>query len=521
MLSGDLIEDLYNAACAGLGFGVSASFGNIDIGVTGYASKLPDLLVTVLEKAKGFKVDEARFSIYMEKFKLAYGNVANSTPSEFCHTYNKYINMANTWHYKLMEAELAKVTPAKLQEHVNSLFDTTYLKMLMVGNFDEEEALQTAERVKSIIEPVLNKECAQRASRAYNFEPGYLVHQMKVLSDDHLNSAVLCDIYCGLMSNKREVILLDILDNFISDSFFAQLRTKHQLGYGVSLSSSGYLGGRSVLTLQVEGESNPMYVTMHINKFINDMQKKVEDMTDEQFASRVQTLVKMYQERVKNIFSESVIYETHVWSETYNFSAKDTMLALLKDVKKGELLEFWNKYINPSTAPAYTRVDIQVWSTKIWKPTADDLKQYSAKTLGLFGCLHSEGNTALDIGKVDEFVKSEIAAHNGQTNDTDDIVNPLVEALKNASLSESGASYTVGESEERAIHTATALELAIKDHATFGDYSHVSQRNFATIGMSNMPDGMWLLEDYKRFQATQKINGLVVPAEILAPKYND
>ncbi|KAJ2908851.1 hypothetical protein GGI21_002472 [Coemansia aciculifera] len=162
-----------------------------------------------------------------------------------------------------------------------------------------------------------------------------------------------------------------------------------------------------------------------------------------------------------------------------------------------------------------------MWSTKIWKPTINELKQYSAKTLGLFGCLHSGGNNVLDIGKVDEFVKSEIAACNEQANDADDSTNSLVEALKEASLSESEASYMVGESEKRAIHTVTALELAIKDCATFGDYSHISQTNFATIGMSKTPDGMWLLEDYKQFQAMQQLFGLDAPVEKLVPKYND
>ncbi|KAJ2910714.1 metalloprotease [Coemansia aciculifera] len=251
------------------------------------------------------------------------------------------------------------------------------------------------------------------------------------------------------------------------------------------------------------------------------MQQWLVEMTDEHFNSQLQTIISRRQRRAKNIDEEAAVYLIQLRNGTYDFNLSAETTKLLQSFTRNDVLEFWNSHFNPSSAPTYTRVDVQMWSTKIWKPTINDLKQYSAKTVGVFGCLHSEGNDALDIGKVDEFIKSEIAACNRKANDTDDSTNSLVEVLKKAGLSESGASYTVGESEENAFYTATALELAIKDHATFGNYSQVSRTNFATIGMSKTPDGMWLLEDYKWFQTTQQLFGLDAPVEKLVPKYND
>ncbi|KAJ1910974.1 hypothetical protein LPJ71_003052, partial [Coemansia sp. S17] len=171
------------------------------------------------------------------------------------------------------------------------------------------------------------------------------------------------------------------------------------------------------------------------------------------------------------------------------------------------------------TAPAYTRIDVQMWSTKIWKPTVSDFKEYSVKTLALYGCLHSEGNDTLDIGKVDEFIRMAITAHKKQP-ETSDSADALLADLKSASLSAAGATYTAGENAERTTHTATALELAIKDHETFGNYAKVSHTNFATIGMDKTPDGLWLMTDYRKFQATQSMYGSVLPAEVLVPKYS-
>ncbi|KAJ2466915.1 metalloprotease [Coemansia sp. RSA 2337] len=415
--------------------------------------------------------------------------------------------------------ELSKITSAKLQAHVDSLFDVTYTKMCMVGNFDETEALKVADNVQAVIKPTSNLGYSFSKLRSYNIEAGYYVYQMQVPNEDCVNSAVKSHIYCGSATNKREAAILEILEEPVHDGFFAQLRTKHQLGYKVYASTSSYLSGRCELVLLVEGESNPMNVTLHVNKYIHDMQQRLLDMSDEQFTNRVQSLVRLYQERLKNVDQEVNRYLGTVYYEAYDFAYYDEMAKLLQSIEKDELLEFWNKYVNPSTAPAYTRIDVQMWSTKIWKPTVSDFKEYSAKTLALYGCLRSEGNDALDIGKVDEFIKTAIAGHKEQADASDDS-GSLIAELKNASLSASEATYTAGESAERATHTATALELAIKDHETFGNYAEVSHTNFATIGMDKTPDGMWLITDYRKFQSTQSIYGSVLPAEVLVPKYS-
>ncbi|KAJ2458867.1 metalloprotease [Coemansia sp. RSA 2424] len=519
LLDSSLRGCLCDAKYAGLSFQVRFTNSTIEINVAGFTSKLPDLLMAILERVKSFTIDETHFVRYRADYHQAIGNIDNFKPIQLGDMVIECIEKSSMWNYKLMQSEVANVTPARFKDHVRSLFDVTFTKMVMVGNFNEDDALKAAERVQGVFKPTPNLGYNWGSARIYDLEPGYYLHQVRVPNADCVNSAVLSHIYCGLTAETKDAVLLEVLKKFVHESFFSQLRTKYQLGYSVSASTCSHLGGRSALSLQIEGESNPMYTTLHINKFIGNMQQRLIDMTDEQFNNRVQSLIKLYQERVKNIYTEAMRYSGEVKSGTYEFALNDKKVKVLQMVAKEELLEFWNKYINPSTAPAYTRIDVQMWSAKIWKPIVSDVKTYSAKTLALYGCLKSEGNNGLDISKVDEFICKNIAARKEQVSDGDS-ADTLVEQLKRASLSESGAAYTVGESSERAKHTVTALELAIKDHDTFGNYSEVSRTNFATIGMSKMPDGMWLMEDYRKFQATQQLHGLGVPAEVLVPKYS-
>ncbi|KAJ2488560.1 metalloprotease [Coemansia sp. RSA 2050] len=519
MLDSNLREDLFDFIRAGQIFWTTIGNLSINLGVSGYNSKLSNLLAVVMEKAKSFKVDDALLSVHMAKYKQRYANIANDPPSQLCAIYKYYLVSASGWHHQLLESELAKITPAKLQAHVDSLFDVTRIKVSMVGNFDEAEALNVADNVQAVFKPTPNLGYDLGRPREYNFEPGYYVYQMQVPNEDCVNSAVLSHIYCGPSADKRESALLEILKALVHDSCFAELRTKHQLGYKVGAACRPYPIGRSELVLRVEGESNPMYVTMHINKFIHDMQQRLAEMSDRQFDDRVQSLVKKYLERVKNIKQEAGRYSIEVNTGIYDFDLHKSMAEILQSIAKEELLVFWNKYINLSTAPAYTRIDVQMWSTKIWRPAASDFEEYSAKTLALYGCLRSEGNDALDVDRVDEFIATAIAARQEQS-DVSNSADALLAELKSATLSESGAVYAAGRSEERAAHTSTALELAIRDHKTFGNYTDVSCTNFATIGMSKTPDGLWIMADYKKFQATQETYGSDLPVEVLVPKYS-
>ncbi|KAJ2703291.1 metalloprotease [Coemansia sp. IMI 209128] len=518
MLSSDLAKNFYDATCAGLRFRVYSTASTIEMTVAGFSSKLPMLLRAIIERAASFKVDETLLPMYTAEHRQTWASIGNDPPSRLCALYKGYITSTSRWHHRLLECELAKITLAKLQAHVNSLFDATRIQMSIVGNFDEAEALNIANNLQAIFKPMSNLRYDLGRPREYKFEPGYYVYQMQLPNKDCVNSAVECSIYCGPATDKRETILLAILEELVHDNFFVQLRTRYQLGYSISALSFSNNGGRSKLVLRVEGEYNPMYVTMHINKFICDMQQTLLDISDEQFNHQAQLLIKQYQGGFKNIDEEAERYIQEVRSGAYDFMRYDKMAELLQSIEKEELLVFWNKYINPSTAPAYTRIDVQMWSAKIWRPTVSDFKEYSAKTLALYGCLHSEGNVEFDMGKVNAFLATAIAARQEQP-DIGSGADALLAELKSATLSESGAVYAEGKSKERATHTSTALDLAIRNYETFGNYTNVSRTNFATIGMDKTPDGLWIMADYKKLQATQEMYGSDLPVEVFVPEH--
>ncbi|KAJ2863167.1 hypothetical protein GGH94_003795 [Coemansia aciculifera] len=86
----------------------------------------------------------------------------------------------------------------------------------------------------------------------------------------------------------------------------------------------------------------------------------------------VQSLISLKQEKLKSIEDEFSQLWAPIKSDKYNFDKVNEDIKHLKQLSKDDLLVFWDKYVNEDTAQGYTGLDMQMWSTKIWQPTAEE-----------------------------------------------------------------------------------------------------------------------------------------------------
>ncbi|KAJ2811215.1 metalloprotease [Coemansia furcata] len=267
-----------------------------------------------------------------------------------------------------------------------------------------------------------------------------------------------------------------------------------------------------MLLFYVEGESNPVYVTQRINQFIHKYRKELQELTIEEFESSVQSLIGIKQEKLKSINDEYSRMWAHIKSDRYNFGTLDDEIEHLEKLSKNDLLAFWDKYVNEDTAQRYIRLDVQMWSTKIWQPTVEEFEMYPSTVLALFGCLRSDGHTALSIADVQSFVSLASPSSN---------IESLLAELSELCLSKQASSVSDVEEPkiifESSSKIATALLMAINNINEPTKFAALSKTNFANIDMKQSPEGMWLIHDYKQFQHTQALHGMSVPMRKLVP----
>ncbi|KAJ2749574.1 metalloprotease [Coemansia pectinata] len=274
----------------------------------------------------------------------------------------------------------------------------------------------------------------------------------------------------------------------------------------------------------LEGESNPVYTTQCINEFIRQYRQRLQELTAEEFESSVQSLISLKQEKLKLIDGEFNRLWAHINSNKYKFDALDKDVEHLKQLNKDDLLAFWDKYINEDKAQGYTRLDMQMWSTKIWQPTAEEFEMYPSTVLALCGCLRSAGHTGLTITDVQSFVSSADASSSIES-----LLGELSELYLSNQVSPVSSEATevintdVAEVEEPRIvfesssNIATALLMAISAANETPKFATLRKTNFANLDMKQSPEEIWLINDYTQFKSTQTLHGLPIPVRKLAP----
>ncbi|KAJ2329455.1 metalloprotease, partial [Coemansia sp. RSA 2681] len=212
-------------------FSISLGTGSIDVGVSGFSSRLPLLLKTVLQKLKAFAVDEQGFSIHLAEIERMIFNQRQDNPTKRLYAQMDAVNLMPEHDLDMLEEATKSVSLDALQVHIKSLFGKAYTKMLMSGNYAQEEALDTSKQILDILQLQTMPRYLINSHRSLNIEPGYYVQNVPASDQKGLNSAVVCTFYCGSVNDTRDAVTLRVLKSLAHVAFFAQLRTSEQLGY--------------------------------------------------------------------------------------------------------------------------------------------------------------------------------------------------------------------------------------------------------------------------------------------------
>ncbi|KAJ2123679.1 metalloprotease [Coemansia sp. RSA 720] len=301
------------------------------------------------------------------------------------------------------EQLLNQVTIDGVQKHIETVFSAAYFKMLMVGNFEQTEAVDAALQVSQMLKSQPLPDHSHVPSQIVNIEPGHYIY--------------------------RHMVKFDALVESIA-------------------------GKANEQATSVDAEANRMW--------------------------------------------------TPIDEGTYDFALLADEVESLQNARLDDVLDMWDRYINPETAIAYTRVDSQMWSIKKSYPSATDMATWPETILALAGCLESETHMPVDLADLSHFVHTAVT----QTN-----TDALASLARLYSVANS--TQVLNESAPGWPKIKNALDMAMYPQA-----SHMlqnSKTDFAHIGMYQTVEGKWVITDVDKFKATQALHELPVPVINLIP----
>ena len=120
-----------------------------------------------------------------------------------------------------------------------------------------------------------------------------------------------------------DTIYIKLIESFLKDKFFDQLRTKEALGYIASLfaiEAEGYYGMANVLQ---SNSKTPEFCAARVRNFYKEMHQNVKSISDEEFQLHLNALKGKTNKKDDNLSEVFSRNWTEIKNNTYKFNKKE------------------------------------------------------------------------------------------------------------------------------------------------------------------------------------------------------
>jgi len=322
-LYADLVKDALNeytyaADLAGISYALDSCPEGLILALEGYNDKILVLLQKVLERMKDLEVQKERFDLIKEQLVRAYRNFALEAPQTHAIYYGDLTLSEKIWSQDEKFAQLLAVDSQSIQSFIPQLLESMHYEALVHGNFGAEEASKAVKMIESTFKakPMSPSQITTSRSMIVPIGDHYLTKE--VMNPQNVNSAIEYFLQTGDPMDVTGRSALQLLAQIVHEPAFDQLRTKEQLGYLVFSGlrkSVGSMGLRFI----IQSEKDPIHLENRIEAFLKLLEKKLEEMTPEEFDSHRSSLIHKKTEALKNLSQESTRYWQQITSGYYDF----------------------------------------------------------------------------------------------------------------------------------------------------------------------------------------------------------
>lgn len=319
----ELIDDALNevrfqASLAGSGYGLSLTSHGLQVRLYGYQDKLPLLLDTLVLELAEHSISPERFEILKTDMLRRLRNTDEDP------VVNQVLRHLNEWMVSdsiPVQAQIDAVEALTIERILavrKAVFDDAHLQLLLHGNLTQTEAMTLAERIDAVLPQQgtipSSRQIAQLPARRF----------MTRMNVEHSDSALL-QYHQGNDASLRERALYALLADALSAPYFAELRTKEQLGY-IVLARPYPMDGWPGLLLYVQSPStDPALLQLYSDRFLRRYANDIADMSEATFSAYKKGLINSLTEPDKNLFELSSRYWRSILDGNEHFNTRQRL----------------------------------------------------------------------------------------------------------------------------------------------------------------------------------------------------
>ncbi|MCL6271216.1 insulinase family protein [Sansalvadorimonas sp. 2012CJ34-2] len=314
-------ETAYMASLGGLDY----NFGWDDRGFVlqffGYSDKLPLFLSTVLTQARQLKISDEELARSKEELEEAINNKSKEDPShQLFRTMRKLLYPLEFDDSKKL-LELKNTSTEDLQEWVGRLFNQLSIAAFIHGNVKQSTAESITNSVAGMASGPDNNNF-KTFPKIIRDEPEFPICFISYDKDD---SALMVFSQSEKRDHKARAVY-QVMASIISSPFYAQLRTKEQLGYIVwahDIEQSQFPG----MAFIIQSPSTlPEQLDDRVTAFLKQFNESVSGLTDETLQQHKEGIIANLTEPNPNLFAATDDYWTDIDSGYPKFDQTEKLV---------------------------------------------------------------------------------------------------------------------------------------------------------------------------------------------------
>ena len=316
----------YPAHIAGVSYSLSVNEQALEVRVSGYQDKLPELLQRVLTTMDQVSLTDEAFERYRESLRRELLNAEKARPYQRAlGLMNQWLSEPSTTEDELL-AEIDQITAEDVrdfaQQWPESLASLTYVH----GTTTEEAALRLAD--------ILNQ--AYPATAEFSALPQTLKlpegRFQQDIRQDHPDMAIALYVQ-GKDTSDRARAEMGLLGHMLSTPYYNRLRTEQQLGYIVHAAAYPRNQVPGLIFIIQSPEATPEQMIDESEQFFSDFTRRLNDMPAEEFDLYREGLMTRLLEKPQNMAEKALRHWGELLSGRIHFDTREQIAAEVQAVE--------------------------------------------------------------------------------------------------------------------------------------------------------------------------------------------
>lgn len=278
------------------------------------------------------KLSENYINNLLVSLSDAYSNIKFNNSWEYVSYKIKNNSFTTEFDYQELMEEIKNINYDNIKDYLSNIVQNSSLTSLVYGNIESPNISNLFETFNSLY--------------SNNINPLPKINELEIFELHHPNPQEKANCVCYLYPIgefiPKEYVLLSLIANILRQSFFDNLRTKNQLGYLVSMGSTS-IRNYNFMIQKIQSDKPIEFIEEKIEDFNKTIKKQIQEADFEKF---VATLRNELEEPEYSLEEKIDKYLPEISLREYLFNRNELLLAQLNKIKKEDLIEFVEKFIN-------------------------------------------------------------------------------------------------------------------------------------------------------------------------------